>query len=132
MDNISNVKKTKEHTKKLYLTWKDIEKVVDYFLNSKRKFINIYGIPRGGYIPAVMLSHKLNIPMITKTSEITKDTVVVDDISDSGNTLKKLYDGLKVDFYSFTIATKTQSLIIPDFTYFIVRNNEWVYFPWEE
>jgi hypoxanthine phosphoribosyltransferase len=132
MDNISNVTKTMKHTKKLYLTWKHIEEVVNSFTKTKKTFVNIYAIPRGGFIPAVMLSHKLNIPMITNKSDITKNTLVVDDIADSGNTLRGLYNGLGINFYSFTIAMKPQSLIIPDYTYFMVRDNEWVYFPWEE
>ena len=44
---------------------------------------SIYGIPRGGLIPAVLLSHKLGLPLVQKPKS---NSLVVDDISDSGNT----------------------------------------------
>ena len=38
---------------------------------------SIYGIPRGGLIPAVMLSHKLNLPMV---ETIGKNTLIIDEV----------------------------------------------------
>ena len=56
---------------KRYLTWDQVDNLVDIIAAQVRKeFSNtthIYGIPRGGLIPAVMLSHKLNIPFIKRT-----------------------------------------------------------------
>ena len=48
---------------KQYLKWEDIEVLVDILykkIQSDLQPINsIHGLKRGGYIPAVMLSHKL-------------------------------------------------------------------------
>ena len=51
---------------KLFLNWGDIEYLVKEL--SKRVIINsipinsVHGLKRGGYIPAVMISHYLNLP----------------------------------------------------------------------
>ena len=42
---------------------------------------------QGGLIPAVMLSHRLKIPLVK--GDIGPDTLIVDDICDSGETLDK-------------------------------------------
>ncbi|KKL78981.1 hypothetical protein LCGC14_2019360, partial [marine sediment metagenome] len=51
---------------------------------------SIYGIPRGGQYVALMLSELYDIPL---TNKIDKNTLVVDDIADSGKTLTE-YHGL--------------------------------------
>jgi hypothetical protein len=62
-----------------------------WFNNIKR----IYGIPRGGIIPAVMLSHLLDKPfcsIFTRYATQKKDlscSLLVDDIIDTGGTLIK-------------------------------------------
>ena len=56
----------------------------------------ITGVPRGGLIPAVLMSHKFNIPFIgleaakTLPGDLKKQILVVDDIADSGNTLAQI------------------------------------------
>ena len=39
---------------------------------------SVYGIPRGGLIPAVIISHKLKLPLV---QTIGRNTLVVDDMS---------------------------------------------------
>jgi hypoxanthine phosphoribosyltransferase len=70
---------------KIYLSWDIIETLVDVLaMNIKKSEIDsIMGLPRGGLIPAVMLSHKLNLPLVF---EPTEKTLIVDDICDSGET----------------------------------------------
>ena len=50
---------------KMLLTWSDIESLVDNLVEQINKLdkkpFYIYGIPRGGAIPGVWLSHKLGI-----------------------------------------------------------------------
>jgi hypoxanthine phosphoribosyltransferase len=47
--------------------WDEIEALIfrlsHKILTNDLKFKNIYGLQRGGLIPAVMLSHQLGIPM---------------------------------------------------------------------
>ena len=51
---------------------------------SGKKYTAVYGIPRGGYYPAIQLSNILGIPAITSP---ISGVLIVDDIMDSGATL---------------------------------------------
>ena len=76
---------------KIYYSWGEIEELVELLclqiVKSGIQITDIYGLQRGGLIPAVMLSHKLGIPM---TQDIKKpNLLIVDDICDSGETFTK-------------------------------------------
>lgn len=61
-----------------------IEKVVED-LNAKNiKPTGVYGLPRGGLMFAIMLSYRMDIPLLLNAS---KGCVIIDDIADSGRTL---------------------------------------------
>jgi hypothetical protein len=88
---------------------------------SKTKIDGIYGVPRGGLIPAVRLSHLLKIPL---TMFITPCTLIVDDVADSGNTIANWkYNKIATLYY------KPHCSIEPDFYAFETKN--WIVFPWE-
>jgi len=61
----------------------DLERASRY-LSSLNKWENVYGVPRGGTIFAMDLARKLNLPL--STSVTSTDTLIVDDIADSGAT----------------------------------------------
>lgn len=111
---------------KVFVYWDDITVLVDELCNtitsSGVQIKSITGIERGGLIPAVMISHKLNIPYTTK---INKDTLVVDDICDSGETLKNMVAG-----YTATLHYKKTASFTPDF-YSKEVGDEWIVYPWE-
>ena len=69
---------------KLYLNWTDINNLVDELCRqieiSKIEVKDIFGLQRGGLIPAVMVSHRMKIPMTKGT--ITPTTLIIDDICD--------------------------------------------------
>ena len=103
----------------------DIKKIAD-FLKYKH-FKKVYGVPRGGLIPAVMLSHFIEIPLILNKEEIDEETVIIDDIVDTGKTISKLpRRGTLVSLFY-----KPHSIITPDFYARKVENDEWVVFPFE-
>ena len=83
---------------------------------------SVTGIERGGLIPAVMISHKLSIPYVTK---INKDTLVVDDICDTGVTLKDMVAG-----FTATLHYKPTAIFTPDF-YAKEVGSDWLVYPWE-
>lgn len=66
----------------------------------------IVGLPRGGLIPATMLSHLTGIPMISfdqfveewsqSTEVVAQKYLLVDDINDSGKTLAEIYEDLDI------------------------------------
>ncbi len=103
----------------------DVEKLAGFLKGKRVK--KVYGVPRGGLIPAVMLSHLLSLPLILNKEEIDEETVIVDDIVDTGNTILKLpQKGLIV-----SLLYKPHAMIAPDFYAREVANNEWVIFPFE-
>ena len=111
---------------KIYISWDDINVLVEDLCNtivsSGAQIKSITGIQRGGLIPAVMISHKLNIPYV---SRINKDTLVVDDICDTGETLKK-----SIAPYTATLHYKPTAVFTPDF-YAKEVGTEWIVYPWE-
>jgi hypoxanthine phosphoribosyltransferase len=124
--------------KKTFLPWLYIKVAIDKLSKQIKESgveINyIYGIPRGGLIPAVMLSHTLNIPLtnLTWTPGINPindmRTLVVDEICDSGNTLKKY---IHAGCLTLSIHYKKSAIVTPDFYCDEITDNEFIYYPWE-
>lgn len=75
----------------------DIRKIADFIETEKRKIQSIYGLVRGGWMPAVALSHMLDIPVIVTRDNITPSTFIVDDIIHSGAAIKGLLSTLGGD-----------------------------------
>jgi len=116
---------------KVYLGWDYVELVVDFLAarikTNKVKIAAIRGLQRGGLIPAVMLSHKLGIPM-TESGITGTDVLIVDDICDSGVTLNN-YILFKCP--TATIHYKRSAVVEPTFWYETVKEDEWIVYPWE-
>jgi hypoxanthine phosphoribosyltransferase len=126
-----------------------VKEVADRLIDCKPRFV--IGVSRGGLIPAVVLSHKLKIPMGSiSTSSYTEyskqnkkvdvwgltlplgvnsdqaksmEFLIVDDIYDSGKTYRALVDYLK-------------KYGIVNFRYISMieknrKDDSWVVFPWE-
>lgn len=95
----------------------------------------IYGLARGGLVPAVMLSHRLNIPMVLNMEEVwrlkvkNKSALIVDDISDTGETLR-YFDDQKFDIATLFVREHT-SKIKPKYSYKNINHDNWLLFPWE-
>lgn len=113
---------------KIYLTWEEIGKMIEDLVvkikNSGEKFDGIFGIPRGGLPLAVILSYRFEIPLLLYP---TKNTLVVDDISDNGFTLQRMKNKKIATLFS-TDWTITK----PD--WFVEKKKsqeDWLVFPWE-
>ena len=127
---------------KEFVTWEEVESfvnlVADYVKNSssykKYPVTGVYGLPRGGLVLAVMLSHKLNIPILTAPA---CGCVIVDDICDSGESLLhyvKDTSGIDPKDKAYTIATmyyKENDLGIEPDIWASWKGNKWIVFPWE-
>ena len=118
------------------VTWEMVEQFTEAV---KREYTGVlidgvYGLPRGGLIFAVMLSHKLSIPLLGSP---TKHSLIVDDICDSGESLLHYYknSSSSVDSKRPQICTmfyKENKLgVVPDF-WMYQKENDWIVFPWEE
>jgi len=109
-----------------YFSWCEFDKSVEHIANKCKflEFSGIYGIPRGGLCLAVALSHKLKINLI---SEPIKNSLIVDDIYETGITLKafKHIEGAMF-FVLFSKVSPTWWNSVQ-----ISEKNEWIVFPWE-
>ena len=119
---------------KTFYNWEDIEgRVSDLCQRLKHEsFEAVYGIPRGGLIIAVLVSHKLNIPLITDLKNMYgKKFLIVDDIADTGVTLER-YKKLEVcDKAVFaTLDYHKQSTVVPDY-WISEKGDKWIVYPWE-
>ena len=107
--------------KKIFCEWDTIDDLVEQIANKSSSFkpTHIVGIARGGLIPAVILSHSLNLPMellgVTfrdnKATHHTKlkpikdaNYLIVDDINDSGTTFSVVSQIFKNRRLKFTTA----------------------------
>ncbi|MBO8204603.1 phosphoribosyltransferase [Prochlorococcus marinus CUG1415] len=110
-----------------YFTWSEFDKSVEHIAKKCKflEFSGIYGVPRGGLCLAVALSHKLKINLI---SEPIKNSLIVDDVYETGITLKAFKDIEGAMF--FVLFSK----IKPTWwnTVHISEKREWIVFPWEE
>ena len=110
----------------IYFTWNDFDKSVLHIANKCKslELSGIYGVPRGGLCLAVALSHKLNINLI---SEPRKNSLIVDDVYETGITLNTLKDIDGATFFVLFSKMKTKWWN----TVFISEKSEWIVFPWE-
>lgn len=119
----------------------------------KKKPDYVIGVSRGGLVSAVRISHLLRVPMIPVSYSSTHGAgddknhknalpvlenhtiLIVDDISDSGHTLKEL-----VEFYGKNNSVETATIYYKDksvheptyYGYLIDDDFGWVDFPWED
>ena len=113
---------------KIFFSWDDIDVLVDILTNKilhdQPNIDSVHGIARGGLIPAVLISHKLGLPYI---GAVGPNTLVVDDICDTGVTLEK---GPGV--YTAVLHYKPHtSCFQPTMWSEIHEGDEWLIYPWE-
>ena len=91
----------------------------------------IYGVPRGGLFPAVLLSYSLDIPMLSNFMDGKSGTVlVVDDLVDTGKTVIDLIALRKhMDVFVATLYKHTKCRVFPDI--YLAENSGWIHFPYE-
>lgn len=140
---------------KIYLTWDDVEKYCMRDLPEKLgdwKPDVIVGILRGGLIPAVMMSHQINVPMkslhwqtrdgewqevntdILAYCAAGKNVLFVDDINDSGKTMteiSKMYGTDKGNVRFASMVDRASTTFGVDYLGLKVLSDNWVVFPWE-
>jgi len=121
---------------KVKFTWKEYDEAIDKMVSEFRRHdfsCNcIYGLPRGGLTIAVSLSHRLGLPLVTEVRK-TDYPLIVDDISDSGETLKnftRLMGKNRQGYRVFTIHYADGTCFDPE--YYVHNNNgKWIVYPWE-
>jgi hypoxanthine phosphoribosyltransferase len=109
----------------------------------------IVGIARGGLVPAVHLSHMLDLPMdtvlwqtrdggfkeynkrISEQIRLRKTVVFIDDINDTGTTFTKLNKFYGNALY-VALLERPESAFKCDYAGQILTDPSWCVFPWEE
>ena len=122
-------------------------------------FDSVVGVSRGGLIPATIIAEKMNVRQLrtvgvrsyqlsgmgqrTKSvlyqscsPYLTGNVLVIDDISDTGETFKFLLDHFSKNqqinkIITCSLFVRRSTSFIPDYYHTDVIGNEWIVFPWE-
>jgi len=115
----------------VYVSWNEfdcsIKLLAKMIKQSKEVNVsNIYGIPRGGLMIAICLSHLLSLPIVY--FHLTDDTLIVDDVVDTGRTLEgRYYEGYKIA----SLYWCKEASFKPDIYVNQKLKNQYIIFPWE-
>ena len=134
----------------------DMDRLAQQIKHSGEDYECIVGIARGGLVPATVLSHQLNIPLLplvwqTRETQIKQDLMevkriiqqggkilFVDDMIDSGQTFNEIRRELDADCESTNTAVifyNPDQPVKPDFFARILDrriDQRWVVFWWEQ
>ncbi len=113
---------------KIPLEWEEIDRLVDILcekiITQIPSIDSVMGLPRGGLIPAVMVSHRLNLPLVTLPEP---HTLVVDDIADSGVTLTNT-----PGIYTAVLHYKPHTSVFkPNLFSVEYKGDDFLQYPWE-
>ena len=113
---------------KILLDWEEIDRLVNILCEKITTEIpsidSVMGLPRGGLIPAVMVSHRLGLPLVTLPEP---HTLVIDDIADSGVTLTNT-----PGIYTAVLHYKPHTSVFkPDLYSVLYKGDDFLVYPWE-
>lgn len=123
-----------------YVSWDEIDSLIGMLSNriskSPRNFSSITTLSRGGLVPSRLLADHLGIEkIIVDPTKISSDSLVVDDIYDTGETfeeiISKIDDPAKL-FYVTIFARRGKSY--PSQLIYGEKTNDdgYVVFPWDK
>ena len=121
---------------KTFITWKEYDDMIDKISKYVKQYPlgeigAVYGLPRVGLPIAVSLSHSLGLPLLMDYYDrkivTNKKILVVDDIADTGHTLKDFENTHNI---ICTFHYHKQSIVKPDF-YCEEKGDKWIVYPWE-
>ena len=146
--------KVLEYTdKEILLSWGDIDKLVETICQKVRSELDNHlekyetiAITNGGIIPATMISYNLGIknihlfPIVNKkivhkrlpVLKATKRYLLIDEIYDTGKTLKKTAKCLRFINHLDIFLISRYTVIQSNHVYgTVLDDSRWVVFPWE-
>ena len=122
-----------------YVSWSEIDSLIrvlsDLVLKSPRTFSSISTLSRGGLIPSRLLADHLGIKTIFVDQKIiSSNSLVIDDIFDSGVTFEKILS--KIDdpskLFFVTLFARSGKKYPPQLVYAAKTNDDaYVVFPWD-
>ena len=140
---------------KIYISWsefhQDVKNLCKKIKQTGKSYNKIVAISRGGFIPAGILSYELNIRKtsviniisyngseqtklekidnIESVGEVDEKTIIIDDLSDSGQTIKVMRQTFAKGTY-VTVYAKEKGKNQPDI-YEKEMPEKWLVFPWD-
>jgi hypoxanthine phosphoribosyltransferase len=108
------------------LSWHEFDQAVERIaqLVGDRRCSGIHGIPRGGLVLAVALSHRLELPLL---AESQPGCLVVDDVFETGRTLAPHRDFAGAELVVWISKADPEWWRAIEVT----SSAEWIVFPWE-
>jgi hypoxanthine phosphoribosyltransferase len=120
--------------KKHYINWerfaKDVKQLADMLSEIKEvKYCNLFPIPRGGLYVAAGLAYHLGSRLRGDLYCSSENIIVVDDISDTGKTLKEYVSKKRK---VVTLHMKEGTMVVPTYCVRTFPRDIWVVYPWEQ
>lgn len=103
-----------------------VDLLIEKFSINQYRFV--YGPPRGGSVLSAFISYKNPLIYLHDFDKAIpkKDIIIVDDICDTGKTLKPF---IEKGYTTACLFYKPRSDVKP--TFYIEETNEWIVFPYE-
>lgn len=110
------------------LNWHDFSIAIsrlEYQLKNVKNAVGVYGVPRGGLMLAVALSHRLGLPLLLEPQD---GMIWVDDIIDSGKTVKEMaHKPAAIGCW-----VNRNNAQLADVSAYVLFDDDWIVFPWEQ
>lgn len=129
---------------KRYVKWWEVKEYIDNLVERLKtdeyfhleECPGIFTFPRGGFILATLLSYRLDLPILSNPA---KNCIIIDDIIDTGITMKKYSDLVNDKNYFITamfmkdnqLEEEAEYQCFADYFEF-VKKDEWIVYPWED
>lgn len=129
---------------KKYVQWWEVKEYLYNLINRLKedKYFHldecpgIFTFPRGGLILATLLSYQINKPILMNPEP---GCIIIDDIIDTGITMKKYSDLMNEKNYFITamfmkdnqLAEEAEFQCFCDYFEY-VKKDEWIVYPWED
>ena len=129
---------------KRYVKWWEVKEYIDNLVERLKTDVyfhleectGIFTFPRGGFILATLLSYRLDLPILSNPA---KNCIIIDDIIDTGITMKKYSDLMNEKNYFITamfikdnqLEEEAEYQCFADYFEF-VKKDKWIVYPWED
>ena len=129
---------------KRYVKWWEVKEYIDNLVERLKtdeyfhleECPGIFTFPRGGFILATLLSYKLDLPILSNPA---KNCIIIDDIIDTGITMKKYSDLVNDKNYFITAMFIKDNQLEEEAEYQCfanyfeyIKKDEWIVYPWED